>query len=116
MLWVVTPAMGWSAFKNELFASPRYGLMTHFPDARMVETSPVELLAKSHVAGEMEFVIVPPTMPLAEVRERRAAATQALAARCGAGALPITSVQQFLDCERAVAVRLANKLRRSSAS
>jgi len=115
VLWMAAPVLGWSAFKNELLASPRFGFTTHFPDARQIETSPVEILAKSHVAGELEFVIVPPTMPLAEVKQRHVAAAQAFAARCGAVPLTITNVEQFLDCERALTVRLANKLRREIA-
>jgi len=116
LLWVVGPMLGWSAFRNELLALARVGLTTHFPGARMIETSPVELLAKGHVAGELEFVIVPPTMPLAEINERHAVAAQDFAARCGAAPLRIASVQDFLDSERALVVRMADRLRRQIAS
>ena len=78
----------------------------------MIETSPVELLAKGHVAGETEFVIVPSTMPLTEVKERHVVAARDFAARCGADPLAITSVAQFLESERALIVRTADKLRR----
>ena len=116
MFWVGGPMMGWAAFRNELFASPRVGLTTHFPDARLIETSPVALLAKSHVAGELEFVIVPPTMPLAELKERHAVAAQDFAARCSVTPVPITTVQQFLDSERAMVMRMCDRLRRRIAS
>jgi len=115
MLWLVVPAFGWSAFKNELLALPRFGLTTHFPDARMIETTPTELPAKSHVAGELEFVIVPPTMPLAAIRERHEAAAQEFARRCGAGPVSITTVEQFLASERAMIIRMAERLRRKIA-
>ena len=81
----------------------------------MIDTSPVELLARSHVAGETEFVIVPATMPLAEVKERHAVAAQDFAARCEADPLPIISVEQYFDCQRALNARVANKLRRKMA-
>src|SRR5262245_24628646 len=116
MLWFVTPLFGWKAFTNELLASARFGFTTRFPDGRMIETSPVELLAKSHVAGELEFVIVPPTMPVAEVKERHAIAAQSFADRCAARPLAINDVEQFLDCERALGIRLAKPLRRQMAA
>ncbi len=116
MLWLIAPQFGWAAFKNELLALPRVGLTTLYPGARMIETSPVELLAKSHVAGELEFVIVPPTMPLVEVKERHAVAVRDFATRCVASPLRITSVEQFLDSERAMEARMAEKLRRQIAS
>jgi hypothetical protein len=54
-------------------------------------------------------------MPLAEVKERHAVAAQNFAARCGAGPVAITSVEAFFDCERAMIVRVASKLRREMA-
>jgi hypothetical protein len=115
-LWAAAPFVGWSAFKNDLLALPRFGLMTYFPDARLIETTPVELLAKSHVAGVMEFVIVPPGLSIGEVQERHGAAAQAFAARHGTTPLSITSAQQYLDCERAMSIRIAEKLRRETPS
>ena len=115
LMWMAVFAVGLSAFKNDLLALPRFGMTTHFPDVRMVETSPVELLAKSHVAGELEFVIVPPTMPLAAIRERHEAAAQEFARRCGAGPVSITTVEQFLASERAMIIRMAERLRRKIA-
>jgi hypothetical protein len=109
---VVSPLLGWSTFKKELLASPRYGLTTHFPGARMFETSPVELLAKGHVSGELEFVIVPETMPLAEVKERHEAGARAFAAQRDLEPVRITSVEALLDCQRALVARIAAKLRR----
>jgi len=114
-LWLVLPMLGWSAFKNELLAAPRYGLMTHFPDGRVLETSPVEILAKSQVAGEMEFVIVPHSMPLAEVTARHEAAVQAFATEKALAPVSITSAEGFLTCERELAARMAAKLRRDLA-
>ena len=55
-----------SAFRNDLLASPRFGLITHFPDGRVIDTSPVEHLGVTSPADG--FVIVPATMPLARSR------------------------------------------------
>jgi hypothetical protein len=110
-IWVGAPFIGWAAFKNELLALPRFGLMTRFPDGRLFETSPVQLLATGHVAGETEIVIVPPGLPMGEVKERHDAAARAVAALWGTAPIAITSVEQFLDCERALSARLGNRLR-----
>jgi hypothetical protein len=111
MLWL-TPIMGWSAFKRELFASPRFGLMTHFPGARFIETSSIELLAKSHVEGEMEFRIMPETVPLAEMIEGHVAGAQAFATKHDTQPIPITDTDSVIACERATAVRVGEKLNR----
>jgi hypothetical protein len=114
-LWAAAPFMGWSAFKNELLALPRFGFTARFPDGRLLETSPVEILAKGHVAGETEFVLVPPGLPMGEVKERHEAAVRAFAARRGVEPVRITTVDAFLDCERALSVRIAERVRRETA-
>jgi hypothetical protein len=111
-LWVVTPLRDWSAFKNDLDALPRYGLMTRFPDGRFVETTHVEILARGHVVGKSEFLIVPRTMALAEVRALHATAVQDFAAREAVEPIQITDAKQFLDLTRAMILRLANKFRK----
>lgn len=80
----VSMLMSWPAFKRELFAAPRYSLTTEFSGTRRFDTTMVEFLARSQVDGEIEFLIVPPEMPLAEVVERHRAGAQAFAAKVGA--------------------------------
>jgi len=107
--------LGWPALKRELLVAPRYGLITDLPGARRFETSPVEILAKSQVDGEVEFLTVPASMTLAQVIERHAAAARAFAARCGAKPILITTAEQLFDCERALSARIAKKIQRDLA-
>jgi len=111
MRWMSVFA-GWPALKRELLVAPRYGLITDLPELRRFETSPVEILAKSQVDGEMEFLIVPAATPLAEVMDRHRAAAGAFAARYGAAPILITTAEQLFDCERALTMRMAQKMRR----
>src|SRR5262249_50672484 len=107
---VVSMLMGWAAFRRELFVSPRYSLSTEFSETRRFYTTMVEFLARSHVDRETEFQIVPPDMPLADVLERHRAGAQKFAAKIAAPPVPVTTAEQFFDCERAHIVRLAEKL------
>lgn len=112
MLWVVGPLLGWSAFKQELLASPRFGLTTHFPGARLFETTPVGVLARAHVDGQMEFSVVPETMAFTEMIERHREGMQAFAAKCGAQPIRIAGVKDLLECERDLSIRLAENVKR----
>ena len=105
--------MGWEAFKRELLVAPRYSLTTEYSGTRRFDTTMVEFLARSQVDGEIEFLIVPPEMPLAEVVEHHRAGAQAFAAKIGAPPMSITTAEQFFDCERAHIARAAKKLRRN---
>ncbi|HXJ22287.1 MAG TPA: hypothetical protein VMT03_18855 [Polyangia bacterium] len=102
---------GWPAFKRELAVAPRYSLVTEFSEVRRFDTTMVEFLARSHVDGKLEFLIVPPEMPLPEVIERHRAGARAFAAKIGAAPLPITSANEFFACERAHMARMAKTLR-----
>jgi hypothetical protein len=113
LLFLLTAAtLGRAALVRELRVAPRYGLITSFSDARRVETSPVEILARSHVAGQQEYATVPETMPLAEALAKHRALARDFAAKQGAAPVRVTTEQQFFDTERALMIRLAEKLRR----
>ena len=112
MLWVVTPLLGWSTFKQELLVSPRFGLVTHFPGARLFETTPVGVLARAHVDGQMEFSVVPETMPFTEMIERHREGMQAFAAKSGAQPIRIAAVKDLLECERDLSMRVAENVKR----
>ena len=107
----ISMLVGWAALKRELLVAPRYSLVTEFSGARRFDTTMVEFLARSQIDGQIEFLIVPPEMPLAEVVQRRRAGAQAFAAKIGAPATPITTANEFFTCERAQMARLAKKLR-----
>jgi hypothetical protein len=104
--------LGWPALRRHLRVAPRYGLITSFSEARRVETSPVEILARSHVAGSKEFATVPEAMPLAEALAKHRAFAREFAGRQGTAPVRVTTQEQFFDTERAVMAWMAEKLRR----
>jgi hypothetical protein len=110
MRWLVI-LNGWATFRRELAAEARYCLSTEFSATRRFGTSPVEILAKAEVGGEMEFLIVPEEASLAEVVQRHSARARDFAARIGAEPLRVTTEGQFFEVERGIAARMARKLR-----
>jgi hypothetical protein len=113
MLWLTVLA-GWRAFQRELAASPRYGLITEYPGLRRFETSPVEILATMTVAGELEFLVVSESTPLAEAAQHHEAGARAFAARTNLEALPVETAEQLFEIQRGIMARMAVRLRPST--
>ena len=66
------------------------------------------------VSGELEFLIVPESMPLAEAVPRHEAGARAFAARTNLEALPVETAEQFFEIQRGFMARRAARLRQST--
>jgi hypothetical protein len=99
-------------FKREVLAEPHFELQTHFPGARLFETTPIELSA-AHLAGETEFSIVPEAMPLTEMIDWHHRRTKEFATRCGLAAIRITGEKECLEVQGALTRRLGERLKRN---
>ena len=110
MYWLIL-LQGWPAFRRNWRAEARYGLTAEFPEGRRFETSPVEILAKGAVPGQMEFLIVSEGSSLDEAVRRHGEAARAFAAKHGLNILRVTTEESFFEMERALMARVARKLR-----
>jgi hypothetical protein len=106
---------GWAAIKREFLSQGRYGLITHFPGERRLETSPVELLARAHEPDVWEQHTVPPGASLEEAMRLHAGHVAAFAARVGCEPRPVLTEPEFFAPERACVLRVGARLRRQQA-
>jgi hypothetical protein len=114
LMYLLILLQGWRAFRRNVLAEARYGLTTEFPDARRFETSPVEILARAEMPGDLEFLIVSEKISLGEAVQRHREAAREFAGKNDLDVLRVTTQEGFFDMERALMARMARKLRDAS--
>jgi hypothetical protein len=110
----LTLLAGWRAFRRELFAEARYSIVTQFPELRRFQTSPVEIMANVAAAGQLEFLIVPESMPLDEALRRHEEAARGFATRASLPPLAVTTVAQFFEIQSGQIQKLLARRRPAS--
>ncbi len=106
---------GWKVFRRELRVEARYALTTEFPLGRRFETTPVEILKKAEVVGELEFLIVPESASPEDVLAQHQVEARAFAGRSRCELVPVATEAHFFEIETIQAARAARKLRGSLA-